>query len=135
MSSQTIYEWDQTLDEVNLYTKPPPGFTAKMVDCKITSTKLTLGFKGKPPFINEELYLPVKSKDSLWMKAKMNRGEIWLGALKAHVTEDSSVEQEKTKQQLMLQRFQEENPGFDFSGAEFSGSAPDPRSFMGGMNL
>ena len=30
-------------------------------------------------------------------------------------------------------RFQEEHPGFDFSGAEFSGSAPDPRKFMGGV--
>jgi hypothetical protein len=26
-----------------------------------------------------------------------------------------------------------QNPGFDFSGAEFSGSAPDPRKFMGGV--
>jgi hypothetical protein len=34
---------------------------------------------------------------------------------------------------LMLERFQAEHPGFDFSGAEFSGSAPDPRTFMGGM--
>lgn len=26
------------------------------------------------------------------------------------------------------------NPGFDFSGAEFSGQAPDPRTFMGGIS-
>jgi len=25
------------------------------------------------------------------------------------------------------------NPGFDFSGAEFNGMAPDPRNFMGGI--
>lgn len=41
--------------------------------------------------------------------------------------------QETTKQQMMLERFQEENPGFDFSGAEFNGAAPDPRTFMGGV--
>lgn len=41
--------------------------------------------------------------------------------------------QEATKRQMMLERFQEENPGFDFSGAEFNGSAPDPRTFMGGV--
>lgn len=40
-------------------------------------------------------------------------------------------EEQKT---LMLERFQAEHPGFDFSGAEFSGSAPDPRTFMGGVH-
>ena len=35
--------------------------------------------------------------------------------------------------QLMLERFQRENPGFDFSGAEFNGAAPDPSKFMGGL--
>ncbi|KAF1777562.1 HSP20-like chaperone [Phytophthora cactorum] len=44
-----------------------------------------------------------------------------------------SNQQEATKQQMMLERFQEENPGFDFSNAEFNGAAPDPRTFMGGV--
>jgi hypothetical protein len=26
--------------------------TAKMIDCKITNTTLTLGIKGNPPYIN-----------------------------------------------------------------------------------
>jgi hypothetical protein len=43
------------------------------------------------------------------------------------------MQQEATKQQMMLERFQEENPGFDFSNAEFNGAAPDPRTFMGGV--
>lgn len=33
----------------------------------------------------------------------------------------------------MLERFQEENPGFDFSNAEFNGMVPDPQKFMGGV--
>ena len=33
----------------------------------------------------------------------------------------------------MLERFQLENPGFDFSGAEFNGAAPDPSKFLGGV--
>ena len=45
---------------------------------------------------------------------------------------DASTKQEAQKK-LMLERFQEEHPGFDFSGAEFSGAAPDPRTFMGGV--
>lgn len=35
---------------------------------------------------------------------------------------------------LMLERFQAEHAGFDFSGAEFSGAAPDPQTFMGGVH-
>jgi hypothetical protein len=33
----------------------------------------------------------------------------------------------------MLERFTEENPGFDFSNAEFNGNVPDARNFMGGV--
>jgi len=47
-----IYEWEQTLDDVNVYIKPPPGVKASMLDCKITSTHVSLGLKGNPPFIN-----------------------------------------------------------------------------------
>jgi len=28
-----------------------------------------------------------------------------------------------------------QNPGFDFSGAEFNGAVPDPETFMGGVKL
>ena len=44
-----------------------------------------------------------------------------------------SLFDEQVQKQLMLERFGEENPGFDFSGADFSGSVPDPRNFMGGV--
>jgi hypothetical protein len=33
----------------------------------------------------------------------------------------------------MLERFQEEHPGFDFSDAEFNGQVPEARTFMGGV--
>jgi len=34
---------------------------------------------------------------------------------------------------LMLERFQSEHAGFDFSGATFNGNVPDPKSFMKGV--
>jgi hypothetical protein len=43
------------------------------------------------------------------------------------------ITREKMKEKLMLERFQEENPGFDFRDATFNGEAPNPRSFMGGI--
>lgn len=45
---------------------------------------------------------------------------------------DPFVKQEMQKT-MMLERFQEENPGFDFRDASFNGEVPDPRTFMGGV--
>jgi hypothetical protein len=44
-----------------------------------------------------------------------------------------ALAQQEAQKKVMLERFQEEHPGFDFSGAEFNGMAPDPRTFMGGV--
>ena len=63
---------------------------------------------------------------------KMAKAETWEMALKGHGQMDPFTKSEVQKK-LMLERFGEENPGFDFSGAEFSGAAPDPRNFMGGV--
>jgi splicing factor 3A subunit 3 len=35
---------------------------------------------------------------------------------------------------LLLQRFQEENPHFDFSNAEINGNVPDARTFINGLD-
>ena len=39
---------------------------------------------------------------------------------------------EEVKKQLLLERFGEENPGFDFSGAKVNKQIPDARTFMDG---
>jgi len=137
----TIYEWEQTLEGVDIFIAPPEGVRAKMIDCKIAPNRLTVGLKGNPPFINEEFPEVVKVSESIWTLddgvihialQKMSKGTTWNSALKGHQSLDL-LSQEGVKKQLMLERFQEEHPGFDFSGAEFSGQAPDPKSFMGGI--
>jgi len=92
--------------------------------------------------------------------AKVFRGQTWEGVLRGHLDNNnnnnnaaaikssdgngksgSSVKNESidplTKQEMqrtmMLERFQEENPGFDFRDAKFNGEVPDPRTFMGGV--
>ena len=40
---------------------------------------------------------------------------------------------QEIQQQLLLERFQEENPGMDFRDAKFNGSVPNPRTYMGGI--
>ena len=68
---RTIYEWEQSLDEVNIYINPPEGdenlvmkrlryimpmfvigVTAKLIDCKITASHFKLGIKGNPPYMD-----------------------------------------------------------------------------------
>lgn len=47
-----IYEWEQSLEEVQVYIDVPPGVKAKMLDVKISTKELTVGLKGNPPFMN-----------------------------------------------------------------------------------
>lgn len=54
-SGRTVYEWEQSMEEVNLYIETPPGVKADGVDCKITPTHIRLGLKGNPPFIDVRL--------------------------------------------------------------------------------
>lgn len=52
---RTVYEWDQSLDEVNIYIMPPDGVTAAILAISIQPTHLKVGLRGAPPFIDEEL--------------------------------------------------------------------------------
>ena len=64
--------------------------------------------------------------------SKMRKGETWEAALATRGKVDPFTRQE-IQRELMIERFQEEHPGFDFRSAEFNGQVPDPRAFMGGV--
>ena len=124
-----------------MFIEVPPGVRAKHLDVKFTSTQLTIGIKGNPPFIDEPFGYPVNASDSTWTLeggilqlelTKGSKGLTWECLLKGHTPVDPFTQSEVQKS-LMLERFQAENPGFDFSGATFNGSVPDPKTFMNGM--
>jgi hypothetical protein len=122
-----------------------------------------VGLVGNPQwYLNEDTFGTVDVDESTWSLEddednprqkvlciyliKANRGKLWDAALKGNpkataaagptlegVITLNEFHKEQVKKDLMLQRFQEENPGFDFRGAEFNGSVPDPRNFMGGI--
>ncbi|PNX95395.1 nudC domain-containing protein 2-like, partial [Trifolium pratense] len=113
---QKVFEWDQTLDEVNIYINLPPKVNSKQFYCKIQSKHIELGIKGNPPFLNHDLTSPVKTDSSFWTLEddimhitlnKRDKGQTWAspilgqGQLDAYSTD---LEQKR----LMLQRFQEE---------------------------
>jgi hypothetical protein len=157
-----VYEWEQSLQEVILYI-PAPDFLLsepKRIVCTITSNHLQLGQKNqqvseyqdiKSYFIDKDTWQTVNVKESTWCieedqyiviyLQKANKGIVWEAALKGLDTELKTpcavlnpTQLQEVQQQLMLERFQEENPGMDFRDAKFNGSAPDPRSFMGGVH-
>ena len=139
--------------EVNMYIEAPPGVQASEILCNICTDWLQIGLRGSDSFfIDEKIFSKVKICDSSWylddggviniVLAKVYRGEAWESPLLGRKGGDggaagSQVVDPATKvemqKELMLERFQEENPGFDFRGAQFNGSVPDPRSFMGGI--
>jgi len=124
-----------------MFIKTPPGTRASQLDVVITSSHLKVGIKGNPPFLDHDFASVVVEDESTWTLdgneleislQKMKKAETWNAAIKGHASLNP-LEQEEVKKKLTLERFQQEHPGFDFSGAEFSGSAPDPRNFLGGV--
>ncbi len=47
-----VYEWDQTLAEVNVYVETPPGIRAKDMFCDILRQHIRFGMQGNPPFMD-----------------------------------------------------------------------------------
>ena len=84
----------------------------------------------------------MKLSDSTWtieddelhiILTKVFQGELWPCVFKGH-QKLNAVDEKEVKEKLMLERFTQEHPGFDFSDAKFNGNVPDVRSFMGGIN-
>ena len=187
-NGNTVYEFEQSLDDVTIYIRPPPYVTrGNQINCVIAANQFKLGLVGHGGggnnnndqttcqwFLNEGTFGTVDVDESTWTLedddgvgtyninhssdrrkiivvtlTKANRGTVWEAALRGNpnaagdaATNNNNetaaaamdpVSKEQVKKDLMLQRFQEENPGFDFSGADFNGSVPDARVFMGGV--
>lgn len=49
---RTVYEWDQTLTEVNMYIAVPSDLRAKEILCEINKQHLKFGRQGNPPFMD-----------------------------------------------------------------------------------
>jgi hypothetical protein len=138
---ETIYEWDQTLEEVNLYISLPDRLPSRLLYCTIKPQHVELGVKGNPPYLNHDLGGPVKVDSSFWTiedrtmhvtLQKRQKGQPWPSAIAGHGNLDAfTADQEQRR--LMLERFQEEHPGFDFSQAQFTGNVPNPSTFLGGI--
>ena len=135
---QLVYEWEQNLEEIIIYIKAPecileknreiikknlkPGQKMPKLDIKITPNHLTVGLIDFPPYLSEDLTTLEKT-----IKA-----DTWTSVFKGH-NEINEFQKEEMQKKMLLERFGEENSGFDFSDAEINGQVPDPKTFMGGL--
>eukprot|EP01101_Sappina_pedata_P003032 TRINITY_DN13248_c0_g1_i1.p3 TRINITY_DN13248_c0_g1~~TRINITY_DN13248_c0_g1_i1.p3 ORF type:complete len:159 (+),score=84.94 TRINITY_DN13248_c0_g1_i1:472-948(+) len=138
---RTIYEWDQSVDEVNIYIDKPADLPTKMLAITITAGHLSVAIKGNPPYLDEDFWGSVKSSNCFWTiedgiihitLEKLSKAQAWPAALKRHMTL-GATQLEQEKKNMLLQRFQAEHPGYDFSGAEVTGNF-DAETFLGGMD-
>ena len=47
-----VYEWDQSLTEVNLYVRVPEGVRAKQIYCEIRTDGLKFGIGENKPYLD-----------------------------------------------------------------------------------
>ena len=138
--------------EVNVYIPNVPlGVRGKQLVVEVQPRRVSVGIYNthtdrleqseKPHYyLDKQLTRVVKGEESFWsfdpdereihiQLVKAEEGEVWESVFVGH---EHLVETlvEGDKKSLLLERFQRENPGFDFSGAEFTGNVPDPRTFL-----
>eukprot|EP01087_Luapelamoeba_hula_P002971 TRINITY_DN12798_c0_g1_i1.p1 TRINITY_DN12798_c0_g1~~TRINITY_DN12798_c0_g1_i1.p1 ORF type:complete len:155 (+),score=22.91 TRINITY_DN12798_c0_g1_i1:2-466(+) len=135
------YSWTQTIDDVQVTVPVPEGTRGRDLDVQIRSDSLRVKLKSQPDaIIDGSLCGAVKTKESVWtlednkivsiQLTKAISHDTWQGLVKGEYTLDPHTAEQMQKK-MMLEKFSKENPGFDFSGAEFSGSVPqDPKNFM-----
>jgi len=107
-TEQLPYSWTQTLSEVTVSIPVPAGTRGRDVNCKITSTKLTVALKGQEkPIIEGLLHQKVKPEESFWQVdgsvivvelQKVNKMEWWKCVIKGHPEIDTTkIEPENSK--------------------------------------
>ena len=148
--TQKVYEWEQTLETVTLYVDAPSPqtTTAKDFIVNITTKHLQIGLSQNQNqfFLDDDFYSLVDKTESCWflednhilqiVLQKQKRAETWECVLQGEAdnnNDNNPLLKQEVQQQILLERFQEENPGMDFRDATFNGSVPDPRTYMGGI--
>ncbi|SCM20399.1 CS domain protein, putative [Plasmodium chabaudi chabaudi] len=136
-----IYEWEQTIDEVNIYINMNSNINKNDLDINIKSKRVNIGLKGAESFLEGELFSLIDEECSYWyiddnilhiLLTKVKKAEVWNCVFKGHKNLNA-VDENNTKKKMLLERFQMEHPNFDFSSASFNGQVPDARTFMGGV--
>ena len=157
--NQLVYEWEQNLEEIIIYIKAPecileknreiikknlkPGQKMPKLEIKITPNHLSVGLIDLPPYLSEDFTKIVKASESLWQLddgeivitlEKTIKADTWTSVFKGH-QEINEFQKEEMQKKMLLERFGEENAGFDFSDAEINGNVPDLKLLWEELNI
>ncbi len=142
-SGRLLYEWEQTLDEVNVFVPTDKALHAtRDLNVLVTgnSIEITSTTKTDDDVVFPKLcfFRPTIADESVWTRdaqtgeihvqvVKCKKAEPWVGAFAAHCDEAPAKRiSGEVRRRMMQSRFQREHPGFDFSEAEFEdGKIPD----------
>jgi hypothetical protein len=131
--------------DVNVYIPHvPTGIISRQLRIDILPRRVTVALIGAGgechKYLDHTLTGLVKAGESLWtfdpdereihiQLVKAEESVVWESVFAEH-NQESGVAVEEDRKRLMLERFQAEHPGFDFRGAEFTGTVPDPKAFL-----
>eukprot|EP00112_Aurelia_sp_Birch-Aquarium-sp1_P015299 Seg338.3 transcript_id=Seg338.3/GoldUCD/mRNA.D3Y31 product="NudC domain-containing protein 2" protein_id=Seg338.3/GoldUCD/D3Y31 len=131
-SASTWGRWGQTIEDVQIFVDVAKGTSPKEIKCKIGSKTLSIIVKGKT-VLEGNLYGTVVADECLWtledrkelrvtlVKVNRDASNCWKALLDNQYPVDPWTLNEMEKK-LVLERFQNENPGFDFSKSDISGN-------------
>ena len=134
-SGRLLYEWEQTLDEVNVFV-PTDASAHKTKDLNVLVTgnaiEITTKKNDAIVFPKLGLFRPTIADDSVWTRdaqtgeihvqvVKCKKAEPWVGAFVCDSEATASMKgiSDEERKRMMRARFQRDHPGFDFSEAEF----------------
>jgi hypothetical protein len=143
-SGRLLYEWEQTLDEVNVFVPTDAALHATRDlnvlvtgnSIEITSTKSTTKKTDDDDvvvvFPKLRFFRPTIADESVWTRdartgeihvqvVKCKKAEPWVGAFVCDSEATASMKgiSDEERKRMMRARFQRDHPGFDFSEAEF----------------
>eukprot|EP00008_Paramoeba_atlantica_P009236 CAMPEP_0201485524 /NCGR_PEP_ID=MMETSP0151_2-20130828/9617_1 /ASSEMBLY_ACC=CAM_ASM_000257 /TAXON_ID=200890 /ORGANISM="Paramoeba atlantica, Strain 621/1 / CCAP 1560/9" /LENGTH=144 /DNA_ID=CAMNT_0047869689 /DNA_START=107 /DNA_END=537 /DNA_ORIENTATION=+ len=126
------YVWSQTRREVLITVPVESSIRGRDIECNFTSTKIEIKVKSKGTILQGKLFSTIKSDDSVWTLedngkektleielVKAEEHQLWCSVVEGKDTINPLIEEE-IKKKMMLERFQGEHAGFDFSGADFT---------------
>ncbi|XP_011441876.3 nudC domain-containing protein 2 isoform X1 [Magallana gigas] len=125
-------QWWQTNEEVFIEINVPQGTLAKDIKCAFAPKHIKIAVKGET-VIEGDLPSTIHSDEALWtledkkfLRVFLPKGlavaeNLWNSLLVGQYETDAWTFDQMEKK-ATLQKYQEENPGFDFSGADISGN-------------
>jgi len=78
---RVVYEWTQSQKDGEIYIRVPEGLSKNDLDICISPKHVSVGCKGKPPFMSEETYAEINEEGSAWRLR--NHGELQIHLSKA----------------------------------------------------